>query len=380
MPLTPALQLNLKTAAEINARLAHPIEHGLKRAQFKSYPHVQGLYLLVRALGLTRLGGSPKKPILQLDDEVVQWWTDLNPTEQYGTLLETWILRGNPEILAERAAFIWSSQIFERHAFFYAKLPADTGLPIAGDKENEEDLRYFPGWFNLGLLELFGLVRIQLAPVESGKGWNIDRIFRTPLGHAVMSLLWTEFFTDLGNIFEIEDEGFMRFGVFQPVFQRYWPAWKNNLAVPEWTFREGTYTFKVALADDIWRRIVIGAKHSLDHLSSAILSSVGFDEDHLYEFSLQNRFGYTERINHPMMEEHPFTSEVKIGDLALQIGQSMTYLFDFGDNWQFLVTLENVDPNKVTKKPNVIETHGEAPEQYPDWEDDGLDFYEDEGG
>jgi hypothetical protein len=46
--LTPRHQLPLRALPEINARLTHPLELGLKRLQQKSYPHIQGLYLLVR--------------------------------------------------------------------------------------------------------------------------------------------------------------------------------------------------------------------------------------------------------------------------------------------------------------------------------------------
>jgi len=47
----------------------------------------------------------------------------------------------------------------------------------------------------------------------------------------------------------------------------------------------------------------------------------------------------------------------------------MTYLFDFGDQWEFDVTLEQIDPAMVVEKPVTLETHGESPEQYPRWGD-----------
>lgn len=44
----------------------------------------------------------------------------------------------------------------------------------------------------------------------------------------------------------------------------------------------------------------------------------------------------------------------------------MTYLYDFGDQWEFDVKLERIDPvNRKIKKPVILETHGEAPDQYP---------------
>jgi hypothetical protein len=58
---------------------------------------------------------------------------------------------------------------------------------------------------------------------------------------------------------------------------------------------------------------------------------------------------------------------MRIGDVPLRTGQTMTFLFDFGDNWEFDVTLEQVDPDRVSEKSIVLESHGASPEQYPGW-------------
>jgi hypothetical protein len=43
MSVTPMHQLRRRMLPEINARLAHPIQIGLKRPLQKSYPHIHGL-------------------------------------------------------------------------------------------------------------------------------------------------------------------------------------------------------------------------------------------------------------------------------------------------------------------------------------------------
>jgi hypothetical protein len=48
--------------------------------------------------------------------------------------------------------------------------------------------------------------------------------------------------------------------------------------------------------------------------------------------------------------------------------QTMTYVFDFGDWWEFDVTLEQIDPDMQIKKAVLLQAHGESPEQYPRWE------------
>ena len=98
--------------------------------------------------------------------------------------------------------------------------------------------------------------------------------------------------------------------------------------------------------------------------------AVDFDSDHLEQFSYQNLIGIEKHVYHPYMDEWPKTSEVRVGDVPLQIGQSMTYTFDFGDNWEFDVMLEQVETDESIKSPKILEEHGEAPEQYPTWDDD----------
>jgi hypothetical protein len=294
---------------------------------------------------------------------VRQVWDGLNPTERYCTLLETWLVRGHPQIIGERGrGWFCVPETFRNVQWFFVNLP-DDGLLVAGNKGEEDSLRYGPGLHNLALLELFGLVAVRHGPPESGKGWRIERVERTPLGDALLAALQAGFFVDLHNVRALESENKVPFGVLQPALQPYWPAWRKNLSVPEWAFREGVHVFKVSLGR-IWRRIAIPAHLTLDDLASAILNAVRFDHDHLYRFSYRNRLGIEDQVQHPDMDEGPWASEVSIGDVPLRAGQTMTFLFDFGDNWRFDVTLESVDPEMAIEKPVVLEKHGDPPKQY----------------
>lgn len=61
-----------------------------------------------------------------------------------------------------------------------------------------------------------------------------------------------------------------------------------------------------------------------------------------------------------------------LNDLQLQKSQNFLYLFDYGDEWRFNVRVhainENADPD--VQYPRLVESVGEAPEQYPDWEEE----------
>jgi hypothetical protein len=66
------------------------------------------------------------------------------------------------------------------------------------------------------------------------------------------------------------------------------------------------------------------------------------------------------------MDEGPWASDVLIGEAPLHLGQTLIFTYDFGDNWQFEVTLEEITrPEPEETYPRVLEAQGEAPEQYP---------------
>jgi hypothetical protein len=72
--------------------------------------------------------------------------------------------------------------------------------------------------------------------------------------------------------------------------------------------------------------------------------------------------------NPSYMSEGPGADEVSLGELPLRIGQSLRFLYDFGDCWEISVALEDVDPEMEIEEPVLFDAKGEAPEQYPGWE------------
>ena len=83
---------SLKLLPQLNEQMTRPIEIDLKRPLQKSYPYLNGLYLLLRAAGFGVLEGSGSKQKMILDKAVLQSWQALNPIERYLTLFETWML------------------------------------------------------------------------------------------------------------------------------------------------------------------------------------------------------------------------------------------------------------------------------------------------
>ena len=93
--------LPMSLLAELNSRLSRTNPVSLRRPQQKSYPYINGLYLLLRASGLSLVEQRGRKQFLLLDEDALRSWHGLNMTERYFTLLGAWLIRGRGEILGE---------------------------------------------------------------------------------------------------------------------------------------------------------------------------------------------------------------------------------------------------------------------------------------
>ena len=83
---------------ELDKRMTNPLRPRLKRPQQKSFPHLNGLYLLLRATQLGVPEGHGKaNGRLTLDSTMHKQWPQLNATERYFNLLESWLRRSSWE-------------------------------------------------------------------------------------------------------------------------------------------------------------------------------------------------------------------------------------------------------------------------------------------
>ncbi|MDJ0591047.1 MAG: plasmid pRiA4b ORF-3 family protein [Pleurocapsa sp. MO_226.B13] len=356
--------LPMKSLAELNQHLSNPINTALKRPQQKSYPPINGLYLLLRASGLGQIVNRGKKPFLMLNRELLSSWDNFNSTERYFTLLEAWMIRAHEEMLGERRSPLNEGT---KCLQYWPQIP-NQGQKIRNYGE-QQSLSYWPELHNLALMQLFGLLQVESGKPEAGKGWRVKKVKKLPFGEALMQVM-VRAFIEQGMLWESEENPCLPLGELKPAFQTYFPEWENTLTIPEFESGSGVYTFKVYLGK-IWRRIAISSQMTLEEFSSLILQSVNFDSDHLDMFRYKNQIGRTVEISHPYADGSPSTHEVCIGDLPLREGTSMTYIFDFGDWWEFKIQLEKIDTNDLrTDYGAIVESRGSAPPQYPNWEDD----------
>jgi Plasmid pRiA4b ORF-3-like protein len=356
--------LPIKILPELNEKLGHPIAIDLKRPAQKSYPAINGLYLLLRTSGLGIVQQNGKNHILRLNPEILASWQSLNPTEQYFALLETWLIRASEKILGEAYSHLNEGNRVLQGWHHYVSEPMQFK-----DYGTQMTLNYLPGLANLALLEMFGFVTITSGKPDTGKGWRIKQVNPLAIGHAILEVVRNAYLEN-GMSWPSETDVSVNFGELQSYFQPYFPEWQANLATPHHEFGQAVYIFKVSLGK-IWRRIAVSSDYYLDELAATIRESVDFDSDHLDEFIYADQIGRLVRAYHPYMEESPPTDEVRVGDLPLRVGDTIVYRFDFGDDWRFQLRLESIDREDMrTSYQAIIETHGKAPQQYRDWEDE----------
>jgi hypothetical protein len=142
-----------------------------------------------------------------------------------------------------------------------------------------------------------------------------------------------------------------------------------------------TLIIRVALEGkvSIYRDIEIEGSKSLYRLAEAIVSAFGFDFDHAFGFYSGLKPATMMRIS-PRYELFFYMGDADPGVLSVKktkvsqafpdIGHTMLFLFDYGDEWLFRVKLEKT-AKKIAKVryPRIVATRGEAPKQYPDPDD-----------
>lgn len=156
---------------------------------------------------------------------------------------------------------------------------------------------------------------------------------------------------------------------------------------------KSVYRFKATLmtgfGEDIkekpFREIAVLSSQSLSTLARAIVASFGFDFDHCYGFYDNLKDHYKSKEMYELFTDIPEdptpgalgVTHVKITEAFDRIGKKMLFLFDYGDNWQFIVELIDIfSLEKQDKYPQILKKVGKAPEQYPELDEKGE--YEEE--
>jgi len=111
------------------------------------------------------------------------------------------------------------------------------------------------------------------------------------------------------------------------------------------------YRFKIRLKGIkpmIWRRIEVPSDFTFWELNYAVIDSMGWEGYHFSEFIMKNpASGIKERIVFPDSEMGPSSMsmpEKKIADYFTLHNKECSYIYDFGDNWEHVIKLEDIHP------------------------------------
>jgi len=140
-----------------------------------------------------------------------------------------------------------------------------------------------------------------------------------------------------------------------------------------------TWILRASLSAKVYRDIEIGGASSLYALAQAIIRSFDFDFDHAFGFydklkgSIYDSAARYELFV-DMGESDGKAQSVKltrVADVFGAVGTKMRFLFDYGDEWIFLVELIKRKPAEPkVKLPRVLVSAGKSPEQYPPPDDE----------
>ncbi|MEP6647494.1 MAG: plasmid pRiA4b ORF-3 family protein [Saprospiraceae bacterium] len=98
---------------------------------------------------------------------------------------------------------------------------------------------------------------------------------------------------------------------------------------------------------EIWRRIQVRSNITLFDLHHIIQIVMGWTNSHLYEFRIgKKRFGthYDDEYDEEFYGDNfQDASEVTLTDLKIKRGNKILYLYDFGDYWEHLISVDKVE-------------------------------------
>lgn len=128
------------------------------------------------------------------------------------------------------------------------------------------------------------------------------------------------------------------------------------------------YQFKIQIKNiskpPVWRRIKVPGNISLHQLHEIIQVTFGWENYHLYQFSPK---GWGSFPNYSIQEdgEELFECDEDSSENTVEMvfrtkGDKMVYIYDFGDDWQHLITVEAIEEGNLLR-PILMAGKGECP-------------------
>ncbi|NUO81102.1 plasmid pRiA4b ORF-3 family protein [candidate division KSB1 bacterium] len=373
-----------KPLAELNEMMTHPQMGNTPRTPQEYYPLLHLFYHLALAGKLFQKAPHKNQTRLQVTPRLAAYRA-LTPAEKYFFLLETlWMDCSLAELSGRRDSF---SITLSLHAFLEKICRLKPNEPW---DRADQSLAYIsfdippPALLSFSFFGWYQLERNEASRRHDSlkRFFPVARLVPTQLGLTLAKILLQHRPLEEWNLPNLRSAGFLPnmpetraiaatsfLELFRPLCAK--DELRNTLPreIPQTT--RGNFIFKVSVAPKIWRVLALSSKHTLHDLHRMIQSAFKFDDDHLYAFYMDNKWYSENRFEDPRGSEGPFADEAELGELGLTAPQTFLYHFDFGDDWRFEVQLLEIKTDeKLLKQPRLLETHGKAPEQYPNAERD----------
>jgi hypothetical protein len=366
-----------------------------------AYPELEFFYEAALAAGILKIRVRDKDTVLLVEEEKWYQFQQLSAHDQYFFLLETaWRYLNWEKITG--SALIHFHKVMQDFIYFLGKNPAGATLNIKAKEKG-----WSAGWFSFDLynkvVQIFsflGFCTLEPDNTLTKKPDKYTAPFKsltvTPLGTLLAPVLASDFPFPTANILTrkrlLEDEirSVSLFGeqeewnnlsiaaaelyttdFFREPFLKEL-AEKTNLDTPPEpfytdgkAFQPGNFVLEVALDQKISRVIQFSSQHTLEAVHEAIQEAYNFANDHLYVFNLNSELWSETNYYHPESFMKPTANEIKLGELNLYPGQQFTYLFDFGDQWEFFIEVLEIKENEPeVRVPKLIKKTGRAPRRY----------------
>lgn len=138
----------------------------------------------------------------------------------------------------------------------------------------------------------------------------------------------------------------------------------------DYTPSDTTFQFKIELKGvsdpKVWRRLILPSDYTFMDLHTAIQIAFGWEDEHLFMFSPKG-FGSNPQITEMFEddmddwgEEKLDADELILSDIFTTEKQKYTYIYDFGDSWVHMITLEKI-LEKSTLYPVCLDGNGKCP-------------------
>ncbi|WP_168735745.1 plasmid pRiA4b ORF-3 family protein [Cohnella fermenti] len=390
----------------INALMTEPEQEVTVYSDQNAYPLLALFYNLALVADLFRMEPHSSGKQTLLPTERLSVFYSLNPTEKYISLLEAlWVDTDWSDLMID---YDRAPSADEVRAVFelLAELPPGSVVDDSSDFGKQLILRLRRWGHIVYCFQYFGFWAMTrneapLLSYVSKFAYPIKTLAPTPLFYSLCMELYRSRDLELWNLHlrqeagdwagfpgeplwededagedadeaQGEDEGEEEWEMenFADSLIHLFPAGELTRWLPRQIieFVDCTYVLKVTLRRNCWRRIRLSSHCTLYDLHQAIQDAFDFGDDHLYAFFMDGKKWSTKFVFYsPDDTDRPTVTEAYLGELELSVGQKFLYLFDFGDEWAFTVTVEDIQAvDTREEQPQVIESRGQAPEQYKD--------------